>query len=101
MSLITPQLFSEVADDVTCNSYRCHCVSLLREPDAQIRTCGSMSGVWKRKHGGTSEAATNERVGHRWVPPKPPRHTSTPHSDVLVDYFRIADVRGSQNGNSG
>ena len=33
MNLITPQLFSEVADDVTCNSYS-HCVSLLREPHA-------------------------------------------------------------------
>jgi hypothetical protein len=33
MSLITPQLFSEVADDVTCNGLG-DCVSLLREPDA-------------------------------------------------------------------
>jgi hypothetical protein len=34
MSLITPEeLFSEVADGVTCNGYG-HCVSLLREPDA-------------------------------------------------------------------
>jgi hypothetical protein len=32
MSLITPRLFSEVADCVTCNSCR-HCVSLLPEPD--------------------------------------------------------------------
>ncbi|MFI5176769.1 MAG: hypothetical protein ACHQKY_18060 [Terriglobia bacterium] len=33
MSLITPTLFSEVADSVTCNRYG-DCVSLLREPDA-------------------------------------------------------------------
>ncbi len=33
LSLITPKLFSEVADGVTCNGYS-HCVSLLREPDA-------------------------------------------------------------------
>jgi hypothetical protein len=33
LSLITPQLFSEVADSVTCNGYS-DCVSLLREPDA-------------------------------------------------------------------
>jgi hypothetical protein len=33
MSLITPQLFSEVADAVTCNGLG-DCVSLLREPDA-------------------------------------------------------------------
>jgi hypothetical protein len=40
-------LFSEVADSVTCNGSG-DCVSLLREPDAQIRTSGSMSGVWNR-----------------------------------------------------
>ena len=33
MSLITPELLSEVADGVTGNGYG-HCVSLLREPDA-------------------------------------------------------------------
>ena len=33
MSLITPKLFSEVADSVTCNGLG-DCVSLLREPDA-------------------------------------------------------------------
>ena len=33
MSLITPKLFSEVADGVTCNGYG-YSVSLLREPEA-------------------------------------------------------------------
>jgi hypothetical protein len=33
MSLITPELFSEVADGVTCNGLG-DSVSLLREPDA-------------------------------------------------------------------
>jgi hypothetical protein len=33
MSLTTPELFSEVADGVTCNRFG-DCVSLLREPDA-------------------------------------------------------------------
>jgi hypothetical protein len=33
MSLVTPRLFSEVADGVTCNGLG-DCGSLLREPDA-------------------------------------------------------------------
>ena len=33
ISLAAPELFSEVADGVTCNGYG-DCVSLLREPDA-------------------------------------------------------------------
>jgi len=33
MSLITPQLFSEVADGVTCNGLG-DCVSILREAEA-------------------------------------------------------------------
>jgi len=33
ISLVTPDLFSEVADSVTCNGLG-DCVSLLREPDA-------------------------------------------------------------------
>ncbi len=36
MSLITPKLFSEVADGVTCSGLG-DCVSLLREPDALLR----------------------------------------------------------------
>ena len=64
ISLRTPDLFSEVADSVTCNGYG-DCVSLLREPDAanpQVRF--DERGV-ETEHGGASEAPTDERVGNR------------------------------------
>ncbi len=64
MSLTTPELFPEVADGVTCNGYG-DCVSLLREPDAANPHVRFDERVWKRKHGGNSEAPATERVGNR------------------------------------